>query len=344
MFVLALAAGAPGQGRPIKGGDRLLVTCEQEPTLNRTVTVSAEGIGSFGILGAVDVGGQTPSEAARRLEALLLRKLPLERATIGVRLLERTDLPVRFGGAVEVSGEIEASDGLCLADIVARARPTPAADLAAVEIVRDDGTRLRADWSGRRENPLLKPGDRVFFHLATRPRDVFVLGGVARPRNVPLAEAPTVAEAIAACGGLTPHANRRDIAVVRSGDEVARIRLERDGVFPLQAGDTVRVGVIDERLYVTVVGAVRRPGRVAYFRGMDLRDVLAEAGGLALDADMEHTVVRAGTGSIRAGGGRVFEGRFAFAAADRIEVPRCAAESRSSLLWRLLVAVRRLVP
>ncbi|MCO5295521.1 MAG: SLBB domain-containing protein [Fimbriimonadaceae bacterium] len=342
LIAILLAAAAPGQGRPIRGGDRLLVTCEQEPTLNRTVTLSKEGVGSFGILGAVEVGGQSPEDAARRLEALLLLKLSLERATVSIRILERDDLPIRFGGAVEVSGEIEATDGISLSDIVALAHPSPAADLSAVEIVRDDGSHIRADWGGRRENPLLRPGDRVFFHLATRPRDVFVLGGVYTPRNVPHDQASTVSLAISACGGLTPHANRRDITVERDGETVARIRLDADGGMPLQPGDTLRVGVIDERLFVTVQGAVRRPGRVAYFRGMGLRDVFAEVGGLALDADMERTVVRAGTGSIRAGDGRVFEPGFTFAAADRIEVPKCAPTSRSSLLWRILVAARRM--
>lgn len=339
-LIAALAAAALSQGRPIKGGDRLRVSCEQEPTLNRTVALSSEGVGSFGILGLVALDGKSTQEAGRELEILLLRKLPLDQATVHVLLLERDDLPVRFGGAVGNSGEVEATASLRLAEVVQLARPTTAANLEAVEIFRDDGSRVLADWTSG-ENPRLRPGDRVFFPLATGPRDVFVLGGVYSPRNVPHAEAKTVRLAIEMCGGLSPHANRRDITVEREGRTVARIRWEQDGGLSLQPGDTVRIGVIDERVFVTVSGAVRRPGRVAFYRGMDIREVLAEVGGLAPDADLERALVRAGTGSLRAGDGRVFESGFVLTSGDRIEVPRVTAGSRASLLGRIVIAIGR---
>lgn len=337
MATLVLACGAAAQ-RTIRGGDRLQVACEQESTLNREVAVSTSGVGSFGLLGPIEVMGFAPETLARRLEILLIARLGLARADVLVSILARDDLPVRYGGAVLASGEVEATDGLRLSDVVALAQPTAAADLEAVVIVSDIGRERRVDFTRTEEdperfNPLLRSGDRVFFAQAQGSRDVFVLGGVARPRNVPRTEASTVAQAIEACGGLVAHANVRDVSVVR-GELVMRLLLPRDGAVRLRSGDTLRVGVIDDRSFVTVLGAVVAPGRVPFFDGMTLGDLFGSARGLLPSADLSRVRIKAGTGTLRTDG--------SFGAGDLIEVPAAPAGSGRSLLDRLLGVFRRI--
>lgn len=334
------------QGRPLQAGDRLRLSSGEEPSLNGERAVSAAGTLRAGILGSVAVGGLTAVEAESVLRRLLRERRPETRGDVRVLLLSGSDPFVTYGGAVEFSGRVLAESGMTLADIVRLAKPTVAADLSRVRITAIDGAQrwiaYRPGQGGSEHNPPLRAGERVFFELATGTADVFVLGGVARPRNVPLRDAPTVALAIEACGGLITHANPLDVTVWRDGTVVERLTTGRAGEVNLRAGDTVRVGLVDDRTYVTVLGAVWKPGRIAYREGMDYRSVLLAAGGLRGEADLEDAVVKTGAGERKAGAKELATVGFQFAPGDLLEIPPAIPGSPKRLAARLALAIGRL--
>ncbi len=345
---LVLGINAVGvQGRPLEAGDRLEVACEEEPTLNGMTVLSASGQARVGILGSVALGGLTLEESEARLGRLLRERRPEARGLVRLVLVSGADAFVRYAGAVEVSGKTLASDELRLSGIVLLAQPTLAADLGRVRITGSDG---KARWVAYAEsseqpdlhNPRLTRGDRIFFELATGTDDVVVLGGVARPQNVPSREAKSVADAIRACGGTLIHANPQDISVWRGGVVVERLNLARAGAVPLQAGDTLRIGLIDDRRFVTVLGAVRKPGRIPYFEGMGYRDVLSEAGGAMGEAALEDAVVKTGTGVRKAGARELASGSFRISPGDLVEIPSAPPGSTRSLASRLGLALSRM--
>ena len=320
------------------------VSSQDEASVNGEFDVSAAGTIRAGILGSVTIVGLTLEEAESSLRRLLRERRPETRGDVRLALVSGSDPFVWYGGAVASSGKVVASTGLRLADIVQLAKPTVAADLARVRITALDGRQRWVAYQpdNMERNPSVHAGDRVFFELAAGTADVFVLGGVARPRNVPLRDAPNVALAIEACGGLLTHANPLDITVWREGVVVERLTTGRAAEVALRAGDTVRVGLVDDRMYVTVLGAVWKPGRIAYRDGMDYLEVLRAAGGLRGEASLDDAVVKTGTGGRKAGVRELGAPEFRFVPGDLLEIPPAVPGSPKRLASRLALAMGRL--
>ena len=79
---------------------------------------------------------------------------------------------------------------------------------------------------------------------------VSVIGEVQRPGSNPVLRAPTLLDALAAAGGLTPFAHHDRIFVIRSRPTPLRLRVDYDALvrgethalaFRLQAGDVIEV-------------------------------------------------------------------------------------------------------
>ena len=130
--------------------------------------------------------------------------------------------------------------------------------------------------------------------LDIRPVAVFVTGGVAKPGRYSGAPADPVLAFLDKAGGIdAKRGSYRDIRVLRSGQEVARVDLYpfvRKGILPpvrWQEGDTLVVG--EKGPTVTATGAVRIPARFEFKRG--------EATGAAL-ADLAEPESRASHATI----------------------------------------------
>ena len=136
-FVLAvamLATFAVAQDAKIKVGDRLRMTCEEEPTLNKEYSVTAQGVILVDFIGAVHVEGNTEKEAERIVSARLVDERILRRATITVRIVNSAIATVTYRGAVQSTGQEPHRNDLRLSDIVKKARPRDDTDLARIEV------------------------------------------------------------------------------------------------------------------------------------------------------------------------------------------------------------------
>jgi protein involved in polysaccharide export with SLBB domain len=127
---------------------------------------------------------------------------------------------------------------------------------------------------------------------------VTVKGNVWVEGQVGLTPGMKLSDAIRVAGGPKPDVYLDRILISRTNDDSTRTQLRSSfadstgGVsedLPLQDQDEVQVfsrAAFLPQPYVTIVGAVRNPGRVPFRRGMTMRDVVLLAQGVTEDADL----------------------------------------------------------
>jgi protein involved in polysaccharide export with SLBB domain len=154
-------------------------------------------------------------------------------------------------------------------------------------------------------NVPLEPGDIVrVFPVARRVRNtVVVRGNVWSPGPQGLTPGMTVADAIKLAGGPKPDVYLGQVLVDRLRPDQSRVQLRaslRDslgtvvGDFPLVEDDAIQLfSVTDFRpdRYVTIGGAVRKPGRFPYRQGMTMRDLVLLGGGLQESAYLKEAEI-----------------------------------------------------
>lgn len=152
----------------------------------------------------------------------------------------------------------------------------------------------------------MAPGDSVTVHpVAVRQRGyVTVRGNVWVEGEVGFTPGMKLSEAIRLAGGPRPDVYLPRILVTRMREDSAFTQLHsafadssgRVGDdLVLEDEDEVRVfsrTMFRPEKHVAIVGAVRRPGRVAYREGMTMRDAILLADGLTQDAQLQAEIAR----------------------------------------------------
>ena len=154
--------------RKIAPGDRLKLTCPEEPQLSRIYTVTTDGLLLINFLGAVPVAGKTLKEAGTDIADRLIKGRYVRKATISFAFQSEPS-----GKFVKVSGEAKNKEpiawveGMRLADVIRIAEPTTKADLHKITVVTVGSTSAidftKFNPATNVSNPLLKPDDEVKF-------------------------------------------------------------------------------------------------------------------------------------------------------------------------------------
>ncbi|HEX6433087.1 MAG TPA: SLBB domain-containing protein, partial [Gemmatimonadales bacterium] len=151
----------------------------------------------------------------------------------------------------------------------------------------------------------MAPGDSVtVLSIADRLRGyVNVRGNVWVEGQVGYRPGMKLSEAIRLAGGPKPDVYLERILVSRTNEDSSRVQLRSAFAdttgrvandLVLQEEDEIRVfsrAAFLPTRYVTVVGAVRNPGRVPYREGMTMRDVVLLAEGVTEDADLREAEI-----------------------------------------------------
>ena len=337
LFAFALSWAGVESSQPdrkIAPGDKLRMTCVEEPSLDKTYTVTADGLMLIDFLGAIQVNGLTIRQAAERISARLLEDRILRRATLSLEFASApaaTDRQVKIAGAVRNRDAVTWVEGMRLSDVIRIAVPENSADLTKIEIVRPGGSPQTIDFSrfnpaNNAGNPLLQAGDEIRFPdrtgtvpggtgptqppIVTPPTTVppanggaasgyvFVIGGVNRPGSQLFRSGMTLGDALGAAGGFSDRGDRTKVRVERRGEQARVLDFSQgaNGVFALLPNDQVIVETTADRLFVQVLGAVRNPGLVPYREGLTLSQAIQQAGGLEGGAKAKDVVVRTGGG------------------------------------------------
>ncbi|HTC23170.1 MAG TPA: SLBB domain-containing protein, partial [Gemmatimonadales bacterium] len=147
----------------------------------------------------------------------------------------------------------------------------------------------------------LAPGDSVMaFEVPPHVRGyVTVRGNVLLPGRIGFNEGMKLSDAIRLAGGPKPDVYLERVLVARLRPDSSRLQLRAaladstgrvvDDI-TLQDGDDIRIfsrATFRTQPWVTIVGAVRRSGRVLYRDGLTLRDAILLADGLTEDAALD---------------------------------------------------------
>lgn len=131
-------------------------------------------------------------------------------------------------------------------------------------------------------------------------KTVVVSGAVVNPGGVPYPDegAMSLAQAIAASGGITERADADRITVVRKAGGSSKTSMDKAGEIELLPGDTALIHMlpIEQELLITatITGEVNRAGEIMLPAGgqIDILSAIAKAGGLSRIANKKVATLR----------------------------------------------------
>lgn len=245
---MAAPVVAPAAEYRLGAGDLMRIVVYQNPDLTLETRVSDSGIVSFPLLGPVQLGGLTVTEAERVI-ADGLRKgdfVKQPQVTIVLTLVRGSQASVL--GQVNRPGRypIEVA-GLRLSELLALAGGSSAggAEWVVVTGVREGKPfRVEVDLpqlfsaEGRGKDLPIASGDIVW---VDRQPLIYIYGEVQRPGSMRLERGMTLMQALAAGGGLTLRGTERGIRVHRQMPDGSTQRLTPSLDDRLQPSDVVYV-------------------------------------------------------------------------------------------------------
>jgi polysaccharide export outer membrane protein len=250
--LFASVASAPQvQDYLISQGDLLQVTVFEDKTLGGEARVSARGVVTLPLVGALEVAGLTTQEAEQKIEDAYKVKY-LHDPHVSIFVKEQMGSKITLLGAMTKPGTHDYMSRQRLLDVLALGGGLSDKAGRIVQVRRPGNdpahpTTLLIDIdelvkAGNLElNIEIKGGDVIYVPDAGT---VYVDGAVRKPGTYPIKQATTVQEAIVAAGGFTSTADEGEIKLVRSmGNgkrEVVQMGLEdirRDATNNLQIKD-----------------------------------------------------------------------------------------------------------
>jgi len=240
---------------------------------------------------------------------------------------------VRIIGAIAKAGSYVHTKDMNLLDLIVTANgETPSADLTNIVIIRADNTTMTFNMrklldnpgkSGYKDFPLINAGDTVkigflrgdtYREKAGRDK-VRIFGAIARAGSYNYRKNMNLMDLIVEANGETSSADLSNIKILRTDGTSEFFNMKRalnqeeskSIVFPkLAAGDTVHLGHLihkdiktkSDKKKVRIFGAIARPDGYEVEKDMTLVDLITEAGGETLYADLTKIVIfRPGGGS-----------------------------------------------
>jgi len=224
---LAQTAFAPASYR-VGVGDRIFISVEQRPDLNRELVIEEGGAVTLPLIGEVTVAGLTIKEMEQKLLSALQDYYPsVSRIEITIR--EAVSQVIYITGQVGAPGKYNFHKAPNLWEAIREAGgAAPTASLDAVRVVKDrtKGGRSaqynvqRALETGSIEDlPELEAGDTVIVPALaesyTGSFGVNVFGHVVAPGTYKLQGAQDLVTAILQAGGPTPGASLEKVNIIR---------------------------------------------------------------------------------------------------------------------------------
>jgi len=145
----------------------------------------------------------------------------------------------------------------------------------------------------------LRQGDTLFVPVIGPT--VAVTGQVKRPAIYELADHESLKDVLAFAGGLTAHADPREVSIERVEGHLRRVveevpwdEVETAGKHPLQSGDLVTVRAIFPQVEgkIELSGEVKQPGRYPWHEGMHLSELLYSRDQLLPHCFLDYAEVR----------------------------------------------------
>jgi polysaccharide export outer membrane protein len=284
--------------------DVLTIITRDMPEASGDYMVRPDGTIGFPIAGTIKAAGLSPTELQAQLTEALKKELRDPVITVNVKQMRINRIYIL--GVVSHPGLYDFKPGWRLTELIASAGGLALAPerLTAVVFRSSQANKAISMKSlfvdGKDEmNVSLEPGDVVNVRSDPTIR-INVVGSVLHPGQFDIEDGHGAVEAIAAAGGGTGD-SALSRSVIHRGDKDIPVNLYQAMVkgdpkanVALQAGDSVYVPQISDR--VSVVGTVQHPGTrmIPDGRVYTVTDAIADAGGLAPTAKQEILIAHQG--------------------------------------------------
>ncbi len=294
---------AAGPDYAVGPGDLLELFLWGQVDADYAVPVEPDGSIHIPKVGVVSLAGLTLAQARERIHAALARQYSRFHLSVTLKHLRTVQVyvvgEVAHPGSYEVTGLGTAFDAL-----FAAGGPTRQGSLRSITLRHLEGAPEKIDlytflMTGDRSGDLrLRQGDTLFVPVIGPT--VGVTGQVKRPAIYELAGGESLKEALAFSGGLTAHADPREVSIERVEGRLRRVVEEVSweaavaGGHPLQSGDLVTVRAIYPAVEgrVELTGEVKQPGRYPWHAGMRISDLLQSRDQLLPHCFLDYAEVR----------------------------------------------------
>jgi len=214
-------SAAPSPQYRLAAGDAIKISVFQSPELSVETRLTENGAISYPLLGTVQLGGLTVSEAEKRIADGLRTRDFVKQPQVSILVTQVRGHQVTVLGQVGRPGRypLETAD-VRVTEMLATAggvQPTGADTVVVVGTRNGQPFRneidLPAVYSGKRNaDQVLQNGDSIFVERAPQ---IYVQGEVGRPGPVRLERGMTARQAVAAAGGVSMRGTERGMTVHR---------------------------------------------------------------------------------------------------------------------------------
>jgi len=228
-------------------GDSIRVQVYHNPDLSVDARVSESGVVNYPLIGPVQIGGLSITEAEHRIAQALQKGNILKQPQVNINLLQQRGNNVAVLGQVQKPGRfsLETTNMRVSEMLAAAGGVTPTADEMAVITGTRNGQPYRkqvdipALLSGRSgEDVVLAPGDTIYVEKAPT---FYIYGEAQRPGNYRIEHGMTVMQAIAAGGGVTARGSQDRVRITRTGPDGKSVQISPRLTDVVQPGDVLFV-------------------------------------------------------------------------------------------------------
>ncbi|MBP0596905.1 polysaccharide export protein EpsE [Herbaspirillum sp. LeCh32-8] len=232
---------------PLGPGDVIRVNVYGSQDLTLETRVSEAGSISYPLIGEVQVGGMSTSQAERKIADLLKKGGYLVNPQVNILVTTPQSQMVSVLGQVYKPGRYPLDGKRNIADAIALAggvNPDGGDTITIVRTVNGQISRTLVDIYAITHNgdtselPTISPNDVIYVERSLR---FYIYGEVQRPGMYKLERGTTVLQALSVGGGLTPRGTERGLLVKRRDAEGALQEVPVKKEDMLQADDIVYV-------------------------------------------------------------------------------------------------------
>ncbi len=309
--------GPPANLNIIHIGDKIKITVMGEKDLSDIYTVNSSGEVRFPLIEKIKAEGKSLNQFRENLQQVLGKDF-INDPQVEVFFEESMSNSVMVLGRVNRPGNYSLPANAKFLQMISMAGGFDAtAAISSCKVVRIGRTgsisipvNVEAMINSEDPDLLLRPGDTIFVpKIASTVEEkddylnsVAVIGQVNKPGNYRLTEGMTMVRLLSQAGGLARGADAGKVTVTRKlkngGQDTQIIDVKKimDGIerdILLQIGDIVYVAgartdatdIVNLSQAVTILGQVSRPRNYELVPGLDLVQLISEAGGFTPLAD-----------------------------------------------------------
>jgi polysaccharide biosynthesis/export protein len=229
-------------------GDSIRVQVFQNPDLTVEARVSEQGTISYPLVGSVNLGGQTISQAEAKIAAALRDGNYLKRPQVNIVLLQVRGNQVAVLGQVQRPGRFPLeTNNTRVSDLLAAAGGvTPMGDDTLIITGTRNGQPFRKviDIPGLflnakgQDDILVQGGDTLFVNRAPV---YYIYGEAQRPGPYRIERGMTVQQAVAQGGGPTPRGSLNRLKLTRTGPDGKQVETDARLGDPVLPNDVIYV-------------------------------------------------------------------------------------------------------